>query len=278
MPENLGKTLRSREGLAARLLNIFIILNLAFLALDVLLAHSINAFAHPAEWIPFYFSLGASGLLALTVFTERKTWKHWCNLSIGWGAICIGIAGMLFHLNSHFFFSLTLKNLVYTAPFVAPLAFTGLGFLLIMNNMISEADSEWAQWIVFLAGCGWCGNFILSVFDHAQNGFFNPSEWLPVFTSAIAIGCLATLFILPHRSFFLKFCMVVLGINFIVGIAGFFFHLAAGLQVATAGRIEDFLYGAPLFAPLLFPNLSLLAILGIWKLSEIAEIKQGYNG
>ena len=268
MLKNLGQVLQNREGLAARLLDFFIIANLAFLALDVLLAHSVNNFAHPAEWIPFYFSIGASGTLALIVFTKRKTWKYWCRLSIGSGTICLGVAGMLFHLNSHFFFSLTLKNLVYTAPFVAPLAFTGLGFLLIMNSMINEGDVEWAQWVVFLAGCGWCGNFILSVFDHAQNGFFNPSEWLPVFTSAIAIGCLATLFLSPNESFFLKFCVVVLGINFIVGIAGFFFHIAADWQVATDERIEAFLYGAPPFAPLLFPNLSLLAILGIWKLSD----------
>ena len=267
MPKNSGKTVADGKGFAARLLDIFITVNLAFLAIDVFVAHSVNAFAHTAEWIPFYFSLGASCLLVLTVFTPRKRWKQWCRFGIGWGAICIGIAGMLFHLNSHFFSDLTLKNLVYTAPFVAPLAFTGVGFLLIMNGMIDDTELEWSQWVVFMAGFGWCGNFILSVFDHAQNGFFNPSEWLPVFTSALAVGCLATLFFLPRHSYFLKFCVVVLGINFIVGIAGFFFHIGAGLQVAAVNRIDGFLYGAPVFAPLLFPNLSLLAMLGIWKLS-----------
>ena len=260
--------MKNRKGLAARLLDIFIIANLAFLALDVFIAHSVNAFDHPAEWVPFYFSLSAPGLLAFTVFTTKKRWKYWCRVSIGWGAICIGIVGMLFHLNSHFFSDLTLKNLVYTAPFVAPLAFTGIGFLLIMNGMIHDADLEWAHWVVLMAGCGWCGNFILSVFDHAQNGFFNPAEWLPVFTSAVAIGCLTTLFFIPHHPFFLKFCVVVLGINFVVGVAGFFFHFAADLRVPAVERIDGFLYGAPLFAPLLFPNLSLLAILGIWKLSN----------
>ncbi len=268
MPENLEKTREIHSGLAARLLDIFIIANLAFLALDVFIAHSVNAFDHPAEWVPFYFSLGAPGLLAFTVFTKKKRWKYWCRVSIGWSAICIGIAGMLFHLNSHFFSDLTLKNLVYTAPFMAPLAFTGIGLLLIMNGMIHDADLEWAHWVVFMAGCGWCGNFILSVFDHAQNGFFNPSEWLPVFTSAVAIGCLTTLFFVPHHPFFFKFCVVVLGINVIVGVAGFFFHLAADLQMPAVAQIDRFLYGAPLFAPLLFPNLSLLAILGIWKLSS----------
>ena len=268
MLQNLGQGLQNRKGLAVKFLDFFIIANLAFLALDVFLAHSINNFVHPAEWVPFYFSLGASGLLALTVFTERKRGKYWCRISIGWGGIGIGITGMIFHLNSHFFSSLTLKNLIYAAPFVAPLAFTGLGFLLIMNSMISDADSEWAQWVVFLAGCGWCGNFILSVFDHAQNGFFNPSEWLSVFASAFAVGCLVTLLFRTHQRFFFKFCGVVLGINFIVGIVGFIFHFSANLQLPAVEQIDKFLYGPPLFAPLLFPNLSVLAILGIWKLAS----------
>ena len=268
MPKNLEKMMTNDNGFAARLLDIFIVVNLAFLAIDVFVAHSVNAFAHAAEWIPFYFSLGASCLLVLTVFTPKKRWKQWCRFGIGFGAICVGIAGMLFHLNSHFFSDLTLKNLVYTAPFVAPLAFTGVGLLLIMNGMMGDTDLEWAEWVVFMAGFGWCGNFVLSVFDHAQNGFFNPSEWLPVFTSALAVGCLVTLFFLPRHSYFLKFCVVVLGVNFIVGVAGFFFHIEAGLQVAAVNRMEGFLYGAPVFAPLLFPNLSLLAMLGIWQLSN----------
>ena len=76
MPENSEKMLRNRKGLAARLLDFFIIANLAFLALDVFLAHSVNAFAHSAEWIPFYFSLGASVLLALILFGKKKAMER----------------------------------------------------------------------------------------------------------------------------------------------------------------------------------------------------------
>ncbi len=266
MPVNSEKKLQNRSGLAARLLDIFIIANFGFLALDVFIAHAVNAFDHSAEWIPFYFSLCASVLLVPTLLTRKKPWKHWCRVGVGWCSICIGVMGMVFHLHSQFFSDLTLKNLVYAAPFVAPLAFTGVGLLLIMNGMICDSDLEWAQWVVFLAGCGWCGNFILSVFDHAQNGFFNISEWLPVFTSAMVVGCLVTLFLIPYQSFFLKFCIVVLGINFIIGVAGFLLHFTADLHTPADKLTERFLYGAPLFAPLLFPNLSLLALLGIWKL------------
>ena len=272
MPKNLEKSIQANNGFAAKLLDIFIITNLAFLALDVYIAHSINAFDHSAEWVPFYFSLFASILLVPTVLTRKKRWKHWFRFGIGWGAIGVGIGGMLFHLNSHFFSELTLKSLVYAAPFVAPLAFTGVGLLLIMNGLILDTEFEWSQWVLFLAGLGWCGNFLLSVLDHAQNGFFNITEWLPVWTSAMALGCLATLFIFPYKPSFLKFCVVVLGVNIIVGFAGFLLHFTADLHAPGMKITDRFIYGAPLFAPLLFPNLSLLALLGIWRLPSSTSV------
>ncbi len=43
---------------------------------------------------------------------------------------------MIWHLRGDFFQEQTLKNLVYTAPFAAPLAYTGLGLLLILDRMV----------------------------------------------------------------------------------------------------------------------------------------------
>ena len=40
-----------------RVLEYFVLFNISFLAIDIYVAHSINAFAHWAEWIPFYFSV-----------------------------------------------------------------------------------------------------------------------------------------------------------------------------------------------------------------------------
>lgn len=274
MPKNSEEALRNSKGLAARILDIFIIANLAFLAFDVFIAHSVNAFALPAEWIPFYFAIGASVLLTIIRLGRTRLWKNYCCFAIGTSSICIGISGMFFHLGSEFFSNFTLKNIVYTAPFVAPLAFTGIGLLLIMNRMISDIDLEWSQWIVFIAWIGWCGNFILSVFDHAQNGFFNPSEWIPVFASAFAVGCLGTLFFVSPQPIFFRFCIIVLVINFIVGVAGFFLHLTADLQAPGVTQIDKFLYGAPIFAPLLFPNLSILAVLGVWTMFSKVRVKE----
>lgn len=258
-----------RHKRIALLLDIFIVANLAFLALDVFIAHAANNFAHRSEWLPCIFALLGALLLALTLFGKHARLARLMRCAVGWMAIVIGIAGMLLHLHSRFFVELTLKSLVYTAPFVAPLAFSGLGLLLLMTASIARAHLAWGQWVVFLAGCGWGGNFLLSVLDHAQNGFFNPLEWLPVGTSAFAIGALLTVIVKPQQRH--SFAFVVLALNALLGIAGFVLHLRAGLQQPVP-LAEKFLYSAPLFAPLLFVDLALLAALGMWQLRAAREV------
>ena len=61
-----------------------------------------------------------------------------------------------------------------------------------LNRMVDTNSLEWSQWVMFLALGGFAGNFIFSLTDHAGNGFFNPLEWIPVGTSALAIGFLLT--------------------------------------------------------------------------------------
>ena len=99
----------------------------------------------------------------------------------------VGLAGLLFHLDSVFFEEQTLRNLVYTAPFAAPLAYTGLGFLVLLSRMVDADDPEWAGWVVVLAAGGWAGNFVLTLADHAQNGFFHPTEWIGVVASTSCV-------------------------------------------------------------------------------------------
>src|SRR5690625_7429714 len=68
---------------------------------------------------------------------------RWVGLTIGWASIAIGIAGLLWHLQSTFFRAATLKNLVYSAPFIAPLAYTGIGLLLLTNRTIHHRTRSW---------------------------------------------------------------------------------------------------------------------------------------
>ena len=247
-------------------LELFVMLNLAFLAFDVFIAHSVNAFAHWGEWVPVLFGIiGALSLLLALVFRSAK---RWVGLGVGWCAVGIGIGGLLFHLESQFFVDFTIKSLVYTAPFAAPLAFCGLGLLLIMNRMVHGESIEWGKWVVFMTLGGFFGNFVLSLCDHAQNGFFKPSEWIPIFTSAIAVGFLMTALLQSINFPFLKVCIAILIVNSFVGIFGFYLHLSVDLQSAELTMRDKLIYGPPLFAPLLFTDLALLGMLGIWNLAR----------
>src|SRR5690349_15964419 len=108
---------------------LFAIANIAFLAVDIGLAHAINAFARPEEWIPIGFSLVAPAVLVGAMVLgglrpalagegpPRRRLARGLGLAVGWGAVAVGVAGLLYHLDSAFFEEMTLRNLVYAAPF-----------------------------------------------------------------------------------------------------------------------------------------------------------------
>lgn len=247
---------------------IFVLANFAFLTLDIFMAHSANAFRYREEWIPFYFSLFVPVLLAVGL-AARQRWRRpglwtWFGYSVGGAAILVGLAGVVYHLDSRFFYEKTLLSLTYAAPFVAPLAYTGLGLLLIMNRMLDPDGIEWAQWLLLLALAGFFGNFVLSVTDHAINGFFNRAEWIPVASSALAVAFLLLPFFRRVTTGYLWICALVLLLQAAVGVLGFFLHGLAILHGPSKRVFENIVSGAPLMAPLLFPNLVALGIIALW--------------
>jgi hypothetical protein len=253
------------------LLELFVLSNLAFLILDVYLAHSFNDFAHWAEWIPVYFA--GVGTLVLAGIVVRNPhpqayWSYWIGYVVGWAAIGVGLAGLVWHLEGWFFESVTLKSLVYSAPFVAPLSFAGLGCLLLLNRMEDPTAPAWGQWIVFLALGGFVGNFGLSLIDHARNAFFYWTEWIPVVVSALAVGALAVVVVRQPTRQLLHFGYGVLALQVVTGLLGAGLHLLPMLEtkVATTGLWDALRYGPPVFAPLLFADLAVLAALGLWDL------------
>jgi hypothetical protein len=254
----------------ALLVEAFVTANLAFLVLDVLLAHSANEFHHPGEWVPVGFAAAATVLLAANLAAGRPFAPdrgRRVGLVVGAGAIAVGVLGLAWHLESRFFEELTLRSLVYSAPFAAPLAFAGLGFLLLLNRMVPPDSEEWARWVVFLAWGGFVGDFVLSLFDHAINGFFYPAEWVAVGVSALAVGYFLVMVVAPTSEAFLLGGLVVLALQVVTGLVGFVLHalpaLTGGSEVPLRARV---VFGAPIFAPLLFANLSLLAAIGILAL------------
>jgi hypothetical protein len=250
------------------LLELFALVNLAALAPDIYLAHSTNYFRDKAEYVPLYFSLAAPPvlLLALALWRVSDAAWRWLGHLVGWCAVAVGVVGLVLHLGSHFFQDRTLASLVYAAPFAAPLAYTGIGLLLVMNRMVGAESAEWPLWVLLLALGGFVGNFVFSLTDHAQNGFFHKTEWIPVASSAFAVGFLLVPFFTQVSRAYLPWCVAAMLLQAAVGLLGFYYHTAANLHGPSPSRLDNFVYGAPALAPLLFPNLVLLTFLGLWVL------------
>ena len=249
---------------------LFVTANLAILAADIYIAHSVNHFQKAAEYIPLYFSIAAPVVLAVIIALRwighfEAPWRD-VGYMFGWLSVLVGLGGVLYHLESRFFLDRTLKSLTYAAPFAAPLAYTGLGFLLLMNRMVAARSAEWARWVIFLALGGFFGNFVLSLTDHASNGFFAKTEWIPVISSALATGFLIVPLVLTVTRRFMDVCLVVMLTQAFVGVLGFWFHIQANLVEPGYSLFDRLVNGAPPMAPLLFPNLVGLALIGMWAL------------
>ena len=272
----MEKISKPRQISLLPVIEIFVIVNIGFLAIDIFIAHSTNSFHYPTEWIPFYFSIVAPLLLSAEFMFNRRLKEQRTQIIgrvVGYCSIAVGILGAIFHLNSSFFELQTIHSLVYAAPFAAPLAYTGLGFLLLLNRSVPVEKSEWGKWLIFLGMGGFAGNFILSLLDHAQNGFFFWTEWIPVVSSAIAIGFLLVIFLGKVSQRFLDLTLAIMFIQVIVGSVGFYFHGVALTSGVDTSFFKNLVSTAPIFAPLLFVNLAFLAGVGIWdarsKLSNI---------
>ncbi|HXJ96915.1 MAG TPA: hypothetical protein VMT20_29095 [Terriglobia bacterium] len=253
-------------------LELFVLLNLIALGFDIFLAHSENQFRRGAEYFPVYFEAAGSLLLLLGI-VSKEVWHRaavWRDLGylVGWVSVVTGLVGVIYHLDSQFFYERTLRSLTYAAPFAAPLALTGVGLLLILNRMVAPGSREWAEWVLLLTAGGFFGNFGLSLADHASNGFFRPVEWLPVVTAAFAVSFLVVPFLVPVTRRYLALCAAVLLVQAAVGALGFLLHNLANLRGPSSSIFEKFTTGAPAMAPLLFVNLALLGWLGLWALSR----------
>jgi hypothetical protein len=264
---------------------VFSILNVGFLTFDIYLAHSVNQFRNRAEYIPLVFSATAPVVLVAALSQRKRRRRIWQVLGhvVGWAAILVGLTGVILHLESSFFYERTIRSLTYSAPFAAPLAYAGIGFLLVMNRTVDCESVEWAQWILLLTTGGFIGNFVFSLADHAGNGFFFRVEWVPVCASAVAIGVLSVPLMMRVSRAFIDGAATVLVLEAGVGLWGFALHTMGNLEGPSVHAFDNFIYGAPPMAPLLFPNLMVLGIIGLWQLrnkewTRGAEVRASQRG
>jgi len=249
----------------------FALANLGFLTLDIYLAHSVNSFRRSAEYIPLYFSAAAPLVLLLALALRSRWIAVWKDLGylVGWAAILMGLAGVILHLDSSFFYERTLRSLTYSAPFAAPLAYTGLGFLLLLNRMLDAETREWADWVLLLALGGFAGNLIFSLTDHAENGFFDGREWIAVTASALAVGFLITPLLVRVSRRFIVLCAAILLLQSQIGVWGVILHAERNLHGPSVHPLANLVWGAPPMAPLLFPNLAVLGWIALWRLWKL---------
>ncbi len=254
-----------------RAVEAFALGNLAFLAIDIYIAHSYNEFRNAAEWVPIVFSAVTPLWLGAAWALERRGPTgvgRALGIALGACSIAVGVAGLLLHLESSFFERRTIAALVYAAPFAGPLAYTGLGLLLVLDRMVSDDDPMWARWVLFLALGGFVGNLALSLADHAQDGFFDPREWVPVGAAAFAVAFLVTLVLRPGDVVLRRVTVWVIGAQIPIGVLGVLLHVGADVRGPMGTVGENLVYGAPPFAPLLSADMAVLAFLGMWALAR----------
>jgi hypothetical protein len=92
---------------------------------------------------------------------------------------------------------------------------------------------------------------------------FHWAEWIPVFSSALAVGFLAVLLSSKVTTAFLRYCGAVLLLQTLVGVLGFLLYGWADLRGPSGTIFQNVVSAAPPFAPLLLPNLAILGFIGI---------------
>jgi hypothetical protein len=252
-----------RRATPERCVELLVFANVAFLGLDIAIAHAANHFERGAEWAPIAFSAAGTLLLLPTALGARAAIYRVLEVVVALGAIALGVLGMILHLRSAFFEEQTFANLVYSAPFVAPLAYVAIGLLLLLVRIERPGSPEIGWWLLVLALGGFLGNLGLSLLDHAQNGFFRWTEWIPVVVAAFTTAFLFVAWLRPEGAI-IRATYAVLAVAAATGALGFVLHIAADWRRPATRLSERFLFGAPAFAPMLFTNVAVLGALALW--------------
>ena len=247
-----------------RVVLFFVSSNFLFLIIDILVAHSYNDFERLEEWIPVaYSALAGFGLFFYALLKEPSQLLRMMLRGILWLGVFVGGLGFMYHFRGATFREFSLKSLVYAAPLVAPFAYSGLSFVALVTEGLFERWGEGRKRLLFiLTSGGFAGNLLLSIFDHARNGFFVATEWVPVFVSAFAF--IVFLWAGIKRTISSQDAIAIhlaVGAAFVAGVAGFVLHLAADLHGIMPSIKDRFVYGAPIFAPLLFCDIAFLGLL-----------------
>lgn len=280
-----------------QLMMLMVAMNLAFLGLDIFLAHGMNGTIRPNEMIPIVFGplAGLVLLLAGLISLRRRTAAIWLAFAVLAVSAVIGLLGAYFHVARAIPPSgpgtptLALTLLVFAPPVIGPLTFSLVAVLGVIAAVLEDpVDSgrmvipgvvswrvpfsktrQYAIWV----GLGILATLLSSVLDHGRFNFENLWVWLPtvvgVFATVATItyGAIAQ----PSRGDTAVLIAAQLGL-ILVGVIGFALHIESGLTTGNAVVPERFLRGAPFMAPLLFADMGTLGLVMLYPFRGRREI------
>jgi hypothetical protein len=276
-----------------QLMMLMVAVNLAFLGLDIWLAHGMNGTIRPNEMIPIVFGplAGLALLVAGVIALRRRNMAILLAFIVLAVSIVVGLVGAYFHVERAIppsgFGSLdvTLVLLIFAPPVIGPLTFSLVGVLGVIAAVYEDpVDSgvlvvpgvlRWPvpfskrQQYCIWVGLGILSTLLSSVLDHGRFNFENLWVWLPtvigVFATVAAV--IYGLIKQPSRSDTVVYVVSMFAM-IIVGIIGLLLHIETDLATRNAIVIERFLRGAPFLAPMLFADMGALGLVAILPMQE----------
>jgi len=257
------------------LLYLFVAGNFFFLTIDVSLSHMVSGFRNPYTLVPM-LSGPLGGLVALYfAFVRRpRTLARLIYFLVMLAEGAVGVMGAAFHWYkalSPETRQLSWQFMVFSAPLLAPLSFSGIACVGLAALLPEEQPRRFqvpglavggarskSRVLLWLVALGLAGATLSALFDHAR-GTYIFYEWIP-----IAAGIFGTIVVAYHALVDRPIGedVATLVITFIglaiVGVLGFGFHL--GADVTPRGYIswQRMLTFAPPLVPFIFTNLAVL--------------------
>ncbi len=279
-----------------QIMMLMVAMNLAFLGLDIFLAHGMNGTIRAGEMIPIVFGpLAALILLVTGVISIRR---RQTAILVAFGVLAvstvIGLMGAYFHLARAIPPSglggptLALKLFVFAPPLVGPLTFSLAAVLGVIAAVIEDPEdsgrmvvpglfswqvpfSKTRQYAIWV-GLGILATLLSSVLDHGRFNFENLWVWLPTVIGVFAVVATIIYGFLekPSRSDTIVVISAQVGL-ILVGVIGFLLHIDSGLTTRNLFVPERFLRGAPFMAPLLFADMGTLGLAMLLPMREKRE-------
>jgi hypothetical protein len=282
-----------------QLMQLMVAMNLAFLGLDIWLAHNLNGTIRFYEWIPIIFGPVAAGLLLVVgvISLRRRTMAIVLASAVFAVSLVIGLVGAYFHVdraippNGLQEYGRTLSIFIFAPPIVGPLTFSlvavlgliaavyedppGSGRMVIPGLFSWQVPFSKTQQYLIWIGLGILATLISSVLDHGRVNFEDPKVWIPTVTGVFAATASITLGLLdrPSRGDYIVYALSMVAL-IIVGVLGFVYHVQTDLTSRGDIVMERFLRGAPFLAPLLFADMAGLGLVVLWPVEDRIESEE----